>query len=62
MNYRGDHAVVLFPSAAAAEESDEEDHHADSDEDDGHSRGWRIVDHEGFVQTDLNHDSHDDQR
>lgn len=37
VNYRGDHAVVLFPGTTAAEEGDEENHHADSDEDNGSS-------------------------
>lgn len=62
LNYRGDHAVVLFPGTAAAEECDEENHHTDSDEDNGRSWGWRIFDHEGFVQSHLNQDSHDNQR
>ena len=61
MNYRGDHAVVLFPGTAAAKEGDEENHHTDSDEDDGSSGGCRITDHEGLVQINLNQDSHDDQ-
>lgn len=37
LNYRCDHAVVLFPGTAAAEEGDEENHHTDSDEDNGSS-------------------------
>lgn len=61
MRYHGDHAVALFPGTTAAEERDEENHHADADEDNGSSWGRRVLDHEGFVQSHLNQDAHDDQ-
>lgn len=62
VSYHGNHAVVLLPGAAAAEEGDEEDDHAHSDQHDGGAGGRGVVDHEGFVQGDLNHDAHHDQR
>lgn len=59
LNYRGDHAVVLFPGTATAKEGDEENHHTDCDEKDGNSWGWYIFDPDVFVHTQLNQDSHD---
>lgn len=61
VSYHGNHAVVLFPGAAAAKEGDEENDHAHSNEDDGAAGGRGVVDHEGFVQSDLNHDADDNQ-
>lgn len=61
MNYHGNHAVVLFPGTAAAKEGNEENDHTDSNEDDGGSGSWCIIDHEGPMQSDLNHDANDNQ-
>lgn len=61
MSYHGDHAIVLFPGTTAAKEGNEENDHADCDEDNGSSWGRRILDHEGFMQSYLNQDSHNNQ-
>lgn len=61
LSYHGNHAVVLLKGAAAAKEGDEENDHADPDEDDGAAGGRGVVDHEGFVQGDLNQDADDNQ-
>lgn len=57
----GDHAIVLFPGTTASEEGNEENHHADADENNRSTWGWCIIDHEGFMQSYLNQDAHDDQ-
>lgn len=57
----GDHAIVLFPGTTASEEGDEENHHTDADENNGSTWGWCIIDHEGFMQSYLNQDAHDNQ-
>lgn len=60
--YHCDHAIVLFPGPTAAKEGDEENHHTHSNQDDGNYWSWRISDQEGFVQSHMNQDAHDNQR
>lgn len=61
VDYRGDHAVVLFPGSTAAEECDEESQKTHHDEDNGACRGVDVHDPKGFVHRNLHDDSHDNQ-